>query len=529
MVFREIILSLLILQSFSSSISKPKDAVPDNSILFTDEDIAEIERLNKLYGPIEMLEKRKSPLDENPSKAQQPISSMKQAFRGRMTDNIKMLSVCQQHCSKGLKETFDAMIESMSHVERYQRICKNYNESAICINLDKKCGDEDNSMFEVITSGLRYMCVDQVFAFNATIDCIDKQSTIVQGECENLCHTKNVIMNWIMRSSVAQSIQNGISAGLTDGMAVGDSGLGGVLGGLQIPQEGDSSFINNMKLLGKDMCSTGTCVLDCVRSKFNARCEGSAGTLLSEVLVRPIASTQEKMSIMSPLMGMFFPEECNFLYSGNDLSKHRIDPTLNEELRRMYIKKEVERTKKVEASKNKTELPSFNLPNYQKSPFDGETDFIALIDQVYGSKELTLANQVLQKAMGDEDSVESKSHKSKKEHKSSTKKAINVKEKGSKQDHSGMEDDTLEYQPEEESSGQSSAEEASGIFFISEDGSGIESSGLQALNEEGSGEFEGSGEKLKEKVFFARAIVGEQVSFIYNAHEDGKLCCKLMN
>lgn len=54
-------------------------------------------------------------------------------------------------------------------------------------------------------------------------------------------------------------------------------------------------------------------MLDCIRSKFNTRCEGSAGTLLSEVFVRPIAATQNKLSILRPILGTFMPEQCGYL------------------------------------------------------------------------------------------------------------------------------------------------------------------------------------------------------------------------
>ena len=82
-------------------------------------------------------------------------------------------------------------------------------------------------MFEVMTSGLHYMCVEQELAFNATIKCIDDEAGLVQSgkadtqkfplyfcifsECDAQCQTKNLFMNWMMRTAMADTIQQGVS------------------------------------------------------------------------------------------------------------------------------------------------------------------------------------------------------------------------------------------------------------------------------------------------------------------------------
>ncbi|KAF1751295.1 hypothetical protein GCK72_017849 [Caenorhabditis remanei] len=297
-----------------------------------------------------------SPLDEfSPENAPKNfISDSINHHDGNFIINFDEMGDCPRDCSSDLREALGIVLKDMSHVERYHQICDKYLNASACVNEDIRCDKDDRGMFEVMTSGLHYMCVEQELAFNATIKCIDDEAGLVQSECDAQCQTKNLFMNWMMRTAMADTIQQGVSGIVGAATGTNPNPLGflqnGAAGGAptgwadilaQRPpsaQDAQQGF-ENFRQFTNDLCRIGDCMLDCIRSKFNTRCEGSAGTLLSEVFVRPIAASQNKLSILRPVLGSFMPEQCNYLHNNADLKKHRIDSTMDEELKRMYAEK----------------------------------------------------------------------------------------------------------------------------------------------------------------------------------------------
>ncbi|CAI5446041.1 unnamed protein product [Caenorhabditis angaria] len=297
---------------------------------------------------LDLQNSRTSPLDDLKTL---PESQKSQINSDNFLINFDDMAECPKDCSTGLRDALSIILQDMSHTERYNKICGKYNEAISCMKEDARCVEEDRGMFEAMTSGLQYMCIEQELAFNATIKCIDDEASLVQSECDNQCQTKNLFMNWVMRSTMQNSIQKGVNdivgaatganpgglAGWADALAQGGllKQAGGEVPAQMNPQQG----FDNFKQLTNDLCRIGDCMLDCIRSKFNTRCEGSAGTLLSEVFVRPIAASQNKLTMLRPVLGMFMPEHCSYVFSSSDLQKHRIDATMDSELKRMYAEK----------------------------------------------------------------------------------------------------------------------------------------------------------------------------------------------
>jgi len=93
-----------------------------------------------------------------------------------------------------------------------------------------------------------------------------------------------------------------------------------------------------MRSMVKDGCELIRCNLGCIRTKFNIRCKGNAGTLLSEAFVRPIAETHRALGLgqMPPIIQAFMPKQCDFLLDGHGLHEFRIDPKLDAELKSFY-------------------------------------------------------------------------------------------------------------------------------------------------------------------------------------------------
>uniref|UniRef100_A0A1I7T3K3 CPG4 domain-containing protein n=1 Tax=Caenorhabditis tropicalis TaxID=1561998 RepID=A0A1I7T3K3_9PELO len=324
-----------------------------------------------------------SPLDElRPDAAPKSfISDSINHHDGNFIINFDEMGECPRDCSSDLQEAMSIVLKDMSHVERYHQICEKYLNASNCVNEDARCDKDDRGMFEMMTSGLHYMCVEQELAFNATIKCIDDEAGLVQS-----VSNENLFMNWMMRTAMQDTIQQGVN-GIV-GAATGTNpnplgflqGVEGAAGGTPTgwadmlatagqrppsPQDAQQGF-ENFRQFTNDLCRIGDCMLDCIRSKFNTRCEGSAGTLLSEVFVRPIAASQNKLSILRPILGAFMPEQCNYLHNNADLKKHRIDATMDEELKRMYAEKMAkeirERTQQDELLSNLVPLDENGVP-----------------------------------------------------------------------------------------------------------------------------------------------------------------------
>ncbi|KAF7634272.1 CPG4 domain-containing protein [Meloidogyne graminicola] len=115
---------------------------------------------------------------------------------------INFLPLCQRECLGKLSEAAKSAIQSSNNYERYKGVCLNYKETWECI--DELEGEQcrDQLTFNLITSGLRYLCIEKKKAFEAVIGCIDAQADQVEEECESVCHLKEKILEWSNQSKI---------------------------------------------------------------------------------------------------------------------------------------------------------------------------------------------------------------------------------------------------------------------------------------------------------------------------------------
>uniref|UniRef100_A0A183CDT6 Bromo domain-containing protein n=1 Tax=Globodera pallida TaxID=36090 RepID=A0A183CDT6_GLOPA len=118
----------------------------------------------------------------------------------------------------------------------------------------------------------------------------------------------------------------------------------------------------------QDGCELMRCQLICYRVKFDAKCGGSAGALLSEAFVRPISQAQEFLTYghIAPFMGAFLPHQCDFMVKKEVLNEFRIPPELDDALHRKYNhQKGVEETK---AENKHISVSKEKLPQEEDGP-----------------------------------------------------------------------------------------------------------------------------------------------------------------
>uniref|UniRef100_A0A914LV32 Chondroitin proteoglycan 4 domain-containing protein n=1 Tax=Meloidogyne incognita TaxID=6306 RepID=A0A914LV32_MELIC len=377
-------------------------------------------RLSRARQPeVRLLEGYRSPLDEGfppdyyyesgeklPNN-EDDIVDVDNNNNGETSSSSNTLPLCQRECLGKFSEAAKAAIQSSSNFERYRGVCLNYNNTVHC--MDKLEGElcTNQETFHVITSGLRYICIEQRKAFEAVIECIDAQTDQVEKECEGVCHVKERMAHWAIQSGILDSFMKGALSSLANGEAFATKMLGrqdqglGILSGnglhrnaemlnsvlegakraaaeatakgirmaakavaskqsLPLGEAGEAveqpkigglnkNLINRpplvkrlspdfMRAVVQDGCELARCQLICIRVKFDAKCGGSAGTLLSEAFVRPISQAQEFLSYgsIAPFMGAFLPHQCDFMVKKEVLNEFRIPPELDDALHKKY-------------------------------------------------------------------------------------------------------------------------------------------------------------------------------------------------
>ncbi|KHJ88980.1 hypothetical protein OESDEN_11213 [Oesophagostomum dentatum] len=186
--------------------------------------------------------------------------------------------------------------------------------------LHSHCGAD--SMFDSVTSGLKYMCKDQIEAFKALADCIDENSARVKKDCDTHCHSTSLATGLLLKDTVMTQLDHPLV----------------------------SQSVNMRKIIEPHMtrlffsegCRIAECVMGCTRTKYNMLCEGTAGSIMLEMLTRPLSMDGEPFPTATHLasfLGGFFPRSCGFLTTSGGRNSFRIDPELDKEIKRMYSDK----------------------------------------------------------------------------------------------------------------------------------------------------------------------------------------------
>uniref|UniRef100_A0A0M3J226 Chondroitin proteoglycan 4 (inferred by orthology to a C. elegans protein) n=1 Tax=Anisakis simplex TaxID=6269 RepID=A0A0M3J226_ANISI len=162
--------------------------------LFLDDSLVRASRMWIFLSVPKITPSTISPLDRNSIMPKDKAQNQKNATKDRqmmgsvgdlLTENEKLLSVagaelpdCFEGCNKYFAKTVDVAIKSGNHYERYQNVCFRFKEARKCLEQMKHCGSYE--LFDVLTSGLKYMCMDQKGAFNATMECVDVNTSEIQ-------------------------------------------------------------------------------------------------------------------------------------------------------------------------------------------------------------------------------------------------------------------------------------------------------------------------------------------------------------
>ncbi|KAK6754775.1 hypothetical protein RB195_013644 [Necator americanus] len=368
---------------------------------------------------------------------------------------------CHTACTAPVVEVLTVFFRSENFNESMHRACNSYHEALACMKLHNHCGTD--SVFESLTSGLKYMCREQVEAFTALADCIDENSARVKRDCDHHCHSNSLVTGLALKDTVMTQLDHPIV----------------------------SKNVNMRRIIEPHMsrfflsegCRIGECLMKCMRTKYNMLCEGTAGSILLEMLTRPLSAGRgstpsfPSTAHLTSFLGGFLPRSCGYLTTPrkghNDF---RIDPELDKEIKRMYS--------------DKNRPVGVPLQSSLSEPVMIENPFLEVSNLFHRVSPIdTMAAPELG-VLGNGDVWEEESKKELKQLKESS--ASGVEESSG----SGIEESSGS--GVEESSG-SGVEESSGSGVEESSGSGVEeSSGNDEENASGSGEedLSGSGNDL---------------------------------
>ncbi|PIO65257.1 hypothetical protein TELCIR_13080, partial [Teladorsagia circumcincta] len=104
-----------------------------------------------------------SPLDEKIMDGVQAANPFGRSWLTgeELAEEFHLLPDCQRKCTKTLHDSLLGTFKRATYVVKYHKICRSYKEAKSCVDEEKVRCSESSDMFEMLTSGIEYMCVEQ--------------------------------------------------------------------------------------------------------------------------------------------------------------------------------------------------------------------------------------------------------------------------------------------------------------------------------------------------------------------------------
>lgn len=257
------------------------------------------------------------------------------------------LPECIGACVNKMIPVISTIFQTGSNRKRIVDSCSAFDHAEECMNQLTHC--PRNEIYIALSNGVRYMCKEQRQAFDANAPCMDKVNDKVYSECDAHCHPGSLVNGF----AIKDAFTNGFTKGLDFGFV--------------------HKFIDPhlTKLFISESCRIAQCLLQCFRNKFNIHCDGIAGSLLTEAIIRPFDSRVQSLPI-GAVVKSFLPTQCKFMYDGMTIKKFRIDPELDKEIKRMYGSG----TRQVKTTEERVVESINNYDRFTRNPFDEASNMI---------------------------------------------------------------------------------------------------------------------------------------------------------
>ncbi|TMS32952.1 hypothetical protein L596_000740 [Steinernema carpocapsae] len=171
--------------------------------------------------------------------------------------------------------------------ERYDRICEQYDSLKLCMKSIRDCNSHD--LYDTLSSGVAYMCEERRKVFEKLKTCMNGNLMEVYSMCNSDCNPHALIHGIIWKEIISHVFPF------------------------------MRSLDNEFSMIGlNNGCNISKCLLHCVKGKYNDRCRGVLGSLLTEVIMRPFKTSFRKSRGTVAWLTWLLPGELSF-----QLQKHQ--------------------------------------------------------------------------------------------------------------------------------------------------------------------------------------------------------------
>jgi|UniRef100_A0AC35FR93 hypothetical protein len=258
--------------------------------------------------PLTSLSENGSPLDYDGGSTNDIVASDSVIQLPPMIAEVQALPTdCTKDCYRKLQLSLrTAMDASADYIKRYESICSQYDESLLCFKGREHC--TMNTYYNALTSGLKFMCIEQRLAFEANLPCVRKIIDDASKECQSKCNLNNLATGLAVKEVLQKDVKI---------LHVLDSQMARI--GMQ------------------ESCRLTNCFLGCYKRRLDMECEGVAGSLLAEAVLRPFSYPEMNGGeYLNEIFATVVPQSCNFMSDKKALADLRMDPKLIEQLNIKY-------------------------------------------------------------------------------------------------------------------------------------------------------------------------------------------------
>ncbi|KAK0407405.1 hypothetical protein QR680_019179 [Steinernema hermaphroditum] len=211
---------------------------------------------------------------------------------------------CNTHCLTNMTDVammwWQSNETNTKNGERYNKVCEGYEETKQCVESIKDCPTYD--FYTTVNSGIKYMCEEQRVAFDYLKSCMDEHLMNVYQICDSECRPV-ALLHGLVWKQVLQDV-------------------------FPVMRNLDRK-LNRVGI--NEGCKTSKCLLMCMKTKYNALCNGTLGSLIVKTVMRPFSDMYDSTDGATLWLKYLLPDGCSYLYDKAQMTEFMI-PTADEQL-----------------------------------------------------------------------------------------------------------------------------------------------------------------------------------------------------
>ncbi|VDK76044.1 unnamed protein product [Litomosoides sigmodontis] len=211
-------------------------------------------------------------------------------------------------CTKSVVLAIRAALVSGNHFERFVNTCNRLRGVIECTNrVPGKCSKETG--IKSLLGSFRHFCINQFSAFKYIFECLDLHATEVLRECQEKCKATRRVLGWFLYSFIHSTLPFTVSEA-------------------EVPTKINAKYFNKMS---GGACSILSCYVNCLREKYNMRCNDIGGNI-------PLISLHKSWpySPIATATLLIMPQTCDFFTTLEQLNGYRMDEKIYTKINKAF-------------------------------------------------------------------------------------------------------------------------------------------------------------------------------------------------